>query len=99
MSTDLNPSSTAVEDRVTHGSVSTVLRRADKTTAVNKVRYLERKLFDDNGRVRRGVTPAQATEIVTMINGLRQTLGWLEIDLDGWWRWPANAGAASKSHR
>jgi hypothetical protein len=61
------------------------------------VRYLERELFDDSGHIRRGVTPARAEEIVALINSLRQALGWLEIDLDGRWRWPATAGAASTS--
>jgi hypothetical protein len=97
MSIDLNPLSTAVEDRVTHRDDSTVLRRAQKTSAVTKVRYLERELFDDNGHIRRGVTSARAQEIVAVINDLRQALGWLEIDLDGSWRWPANADPASKS--
>jgi hypothetical protein len=99
MSTDLNRSNTAVEDRVAHRSVSTVLARAEKTIAVTKVRYLERELFDDNGHIRRGVTPTRAQEIVELINDLRQALGWLEIDLDGSWRWPANADGASKSRR
>ena len=97
MSTDLNPSRTAVEDRVTCRMVSTVLPRAEKTAAVTKVRYLERELFDDGGHIRRGVTPARAEEIVALINNLRQALGWLEIDLDGRWRWPASVGAASTS--
>jgi hypothetical protein len=91
MSTDLNPSSTALEDRTSHRMVSTVLPRAQKTAAVTKVRYLERELFDDNGHIQRAVTPARAEEIVALINDLRQALGWLEIDLDGGWRWPASA--------
>jgi hypothetical protein len=98
MSTDLNPSSTAVEDRTSHRMVAPVLPRAEKTTAVTKVRYLERELFDDDGHLKRGVTPARAEEIVALINGLRHALGWLEINLDGEWRWPTNVGAASPSH-
>jgi hypothetical protein len=97
MSTDLNPSSTAVEERATYRYVSTELPRAQKTAAVTKVRYLERELFDDGGHVRRGVSPTRAEETVAQINDLRQALGWLEIDLDGRWRWPANAGVASTS--
>jgi hypothetical protein len=97
MGTDLNPSSTAVEDRVTFGTDSAVLPRAEKTAAVTKVRYLERGLFDDGGRIRRGITPACAEETVALINELREALGWLEIDLDGRWRWPAGTGTASKS--
>src|SRR5262245_50927591 len=97
MSTDLNPSSTAVEERAAYRYVSTVLPRAEKTAAVTRVRYLERELFDDSGQVRRRVSPARAEETVAQINDLRQALGWLEIDLDGRWRWPENAGVASAS--
>ena len=97
MSTDLYPSSTAIEDRATYRSVSPVLPRAEKTAAVTRVRYLERELFDDGGHVRRRISPARAEETVDRINDLRQALGWLEIDLDGRWRWPAGAGVASAS--
>jgi hypothetical protein len=93
--TDLNLSSTAVEDRTTQRMVSTVLPRAEKTAAVTKVRYLERELFDDNGHIQRAVGRARAEEIVELINDLRRALGWLEIDLEGGWRWPASVGAAS----
>lgn len=95
MSTDLNPSSTAVEGGATYRTISTVLRGAEKTAAVTKVRYLEGELFDGEGQIRRGVSPAQAEEIAALINDLRQALGWLEIGLDGRWRWPASAGATS----
>jgi hypothetical protein len=94
MSTDLNPSSTAVEERATYRVSSTLLAGAEKTAAVAKVRYLERELFDDSGHIRRGVTRAQAHEIAALINDIRQALGWLQIGLDGRWRWPAGAGAA-----
>jgi hypothetical protein len=99
MSTDLNPSSIADEDRATNRMVSTILPRAEKTAAAAKVRYLERELFDDGGHIRRGVTPARAAEIVALINDLRHALGWLDIDLDGRWRWPASAGGASISRQ
>jgi hypothetical protein len=89
MSTDLNPSSTAVEDPAPHGMVSRVLPPADKTAAVTKVRYLEGQILDEGGHIRRGVTVARAEEVVGLINDLRQVLGWLQIDLDGRWRWPA----------
>ncbi len=94
MSTDLNPSSTAVEVRATYRMISTVLTGAEKSAAVTKVRYLERELFDDDGHIRRGVIPARAERIAARINDLRRALGWLEIGLDGRWRWPASAGAA-----
>jgi hypothetical protein len=94
MSTDFNPSSTAVEDRATCRVSSTILAGAEKTAAVTKVRYLERELFDDSGHIRRGVTPARAHEIAARINDMRQALGWLQIGLDGRWRWPASASAA-----
>ena len=97
MSTDLYPSSTAVEDRATYRVLRSVLAPVEKTAAVTKVRYLEGELFDDAGHVRRGLTPARADEIVALINNLRQALGWLEIDLDGQWRWPASADSASTS--
>jgi hypothetical protein len=97
MSTSLYPSSTAVEDRATYGSVSPILPQAEKTAAVTKVRYLERELFDDDGHVRRRISPSRAEETVAQINDLRQALGWLEIDLDGRWRWPADAGVGSAS--
>jgi hypothetical protein len=94
MSTDLEPSSTAVEERATYRVSSTILAGAEKTAAVTKVRYLERELFDDSGHVRRGVTPARAHEIASLINDTRQALGWLQIGLDGRWRWPASVHAA-----
>jgi hypothetical protein len=89
MTKDINPSSTAVQDRASCRPISTVLTGADKTAAVTRVRYLEGQLFDDRGHVRRGLTPARADEIAALINGLRQALGWLEIGMDGQWRWPA----------
>ena len=94
MSKDCNPSITAVDDRACHATIPTFLTGAEKTAAVTKVRYLERELFDGGGRIRRGLTPARAEEIDTLINNLRRVLGWLEIGLDGQWRWPASAGTA-----
>jgi hypothetical protein len=88
MNPDLNPSSTAIEDRVTHRIVS---------TALTKLRYLEAELVGDDGHMRRDVTPARAEEIVARINDLRQALGWLQIELDGQWRWPASAEEALTS--
>ena len=99
MSTDLNPPNAVVEDRAAHRWVSTIPTRADKTAAVTKLEYLERELFDSEGHIRRGVTPARAEEIVSLINHLRQGLGWLEIGLDGRWRWPTSVGATFTPHQ
>jgi hypothetical protein len=49
---------------------------------------LEHELFDGDGHVRRRVSREHATAIVDELNQLRATLGWLEIDLEGHWRWP-----------
>jgi len=64
------------------------LAPAHKTAAVTRVRYLERQLFDDDGRRRRNIKEPLVDELVGQINELRQSLGWLEIDLHGQWRWP-----------
>jgi hypothetical protein len=60
----------------------------EKTTAVTRVRWLEQRLFDGDGHVRRQVSREQAQAIVDELNQLRAILGWLEIDLEGRWRWP-----------
>jgi hypothetical protein len=78
-------------EQVSGGLVSSTLPPADKTAAFTRVRYLERELFDDSGHLRRGVTPEHADETVTFINHLRRSLGWLEIDVDGRWRWPVES--------
>jgi hypothetical protein len=99
VSTQLNRSSPDVEDQTPDRMVSTALSIAEKTAAVTKVQYLERELFDDSGHVQRGLTTVQADQIVTLINDLRHALGWLEIDLDGKWRWPPSAQVESTSRR
>lgn len=95
-STDFDPSSAAIGPDIS-GLVSTALSPADKTTALTKVRYLERELLDGDGHIRKGVTSARADEIVDLINELRRALGWLEIDLDGRWRWPERARGEARS--
>ena len=87
-STAASSSSTALQDRATYGIVPTVLSPADKTATVTRVRCLERETFDDRGKIRRGMSLAAVEELVALINDLRRRLGWLEIDLDGRWRWP-----------
>jgi hypothetical protein len=64
------------------------LSKHEKTAAVTKVRWLEQQLFDGDGQVRRHVSREQAHAIVDELNRLRATLGWLEVDLAGRWRWP-----------
>jgi hypothetical protein len=81
----------AAQDPVTCGLSTTALQPADKTAALTRVRYLERELFDDSGHLRGRITPERADETVALINHLRRALGWLEIDLDGQWRWPVTS--------
>jgi hypothetical protein len=64
------------------------LTNQEKTAAVTRVRWLEHQLFDADGQVRRRVRREQAQAIVDELNQLRATLGWLEVDLAGRWRWP-----------
>jgi hypothetical protein len=64
------------------------LTSQEKTAAVARVRWLEQQLFDGDGHVRRRVSRDQAQAIVDELNRLRATLGWLEVDLAGRWRWP-----------
>jgi hypothetical protein len=75
-------------EQVSGGLVGPTLQPADKTAAFTRVRYLERELFDDSGQLPRGMTPERARETVARINHLRRALGWLEIDVEGRWRWP-----------
>jgi hypothetical protein len=82
----------ATHDALSCGFCSTTLQPADKTAALTGVRYLERELFDDTGHLRRGITAETANDAVALINHLRRALGWLEVDLDGRWRWPALSG-------
>lgn len=61
-----------------------------KVAAVAKVRCLEHDLFDGD-RVRRALSRDQAEHLVAQINDLRTALGWLEVNVDGKWRWPQAA--------
>ena len=89
MSTDLLTPSTALTGSPAHRSGSSVASPAEKTAAITRVAYLERDIFDDVGHVRRGLTSEAVEQVVAQINELRFALGWLEINLDGRWRWPA----------
>lgn len=52
------------------------------------VRQLEHDLFDE-GPARPDMTTTTAYAAVERLNELRIRLGWLEVDPDGRWRWPA----------
>ena len=88
---DDEAASGATHDSKSCGFCSPPLQPPDKTAALTGVRYLERGAFDDSGQLRRGITAESANEAVALINHLRRALGWLEVDLDGRWRWPATA--------
>jgi hypothetical protein len=75
-----------------HGITSQVVNKAgltpaEKTAAVTKVRCLEHDLFE-GGRVCRQVSRERAEAVIAELNQLRVGLGWLEIDMEGRWRWP-----------
>jgi hypothetical protein len=81
-----------------HPSVGTIVRPGamtprQKVAAIAKLRCLEHDLFDGE-QVRRDLSRVAAEEIVARLNELRQALGWLEIDLDGHWRWPHHSDPA-----
>jgi hypothetical protein len=63
------------------------LTSEEKTAAIARVRWLERDLFQD-GQVRRRISRDTAEAVVAELNQLRASLGWLEVDLEGRWRWP-----------
>jgi hypothetical protein len=91
-SATITPSLAAQTNTPPAGSVGylddhTPLTGHEKTAAVARVRWLEHQLFED-GHVRRRVTRETAQAIVDELNLLRAALGWLEIDLEGRWRWP-----------
>ena len=77
-------STTAVHARMTPS-------RPDKIAAITRVNYLERLLFDGDGRLRRRTSPERADELLWAINNLRRQVGWLGLDLQHHHRWPDNA--------
>jgi hypothetical protein len=83
-----SPVSLAGWDKGLEHAHGRALAPAQKTAAVTLVRYLERQIFDDDGHRRRHVKEPMLDELVGQINELRHVLGWLEIDLQGKWRWP-----------
>jgi hypothetical protein len=64
------------------------LSPAQKSAAIGKITVLEGQLFDHERRRRRGISEARATELLTEINALRRTLGWLSLDLQHRLIWP-----------
>jgi hypothetical protein len=62
----------------------------EKAAAVTRIQFLEHETFVEGGHLRGGVDPDAAERTLAQINELRHLLGWLEIDLHGQWRWPAN---------
>jgi hypothetical protein len=63
------------------------MSRRQRVAAVSKVRCLEHQLFDGE-RVNRSLSRQAAERLVVQINELRRLLGWLEVDVEGHWRWP-----------
>jgi hypothetical protein len=60
------------------------LTSQERATAIALVRQLEHDLFDE-GPARPDLTGYAA---VDRLNELRTSLGWLEVDPNGRWRWP-----------
>jgi hypothetical protein len=76
---------------VTRGSGSSFaegLSPAEKSAVISKINVLERQLFDDQCRRRRGISEERATELLGEINALRRKLGWLSLDLHHRLVWP-----------
>jgi hypothetical protein len=63
---------------------------SEKADALTRVQFLEHETFGDGGHLRSGVDPDAAERTLAQINELRHLLGWLEIDLNGRWRWPVS---------
>jgi hypothetical protein len=62
---------------------------ATKTATITRVSCMEHDVFDESGHVRRGFSRSEVEDTVAQVNDMRRALGWLEINLDGRWRWPA----------
>ena len=69
------------------------LALADKLALSGRLRHLDGRLFDGEGRVRPGWDPEQTAAMLAEINALRQTLGFAPIDRDHNPSWEA-AGLA-----
>jgi hypothetical protein len=89
MTTELPPPSQATSDTANDHNPLAALTPAQKTAAITRVSCLEHDIFDDGGHIRRGLPRSAVEQSVETINELRRGLGWLEINLDGRWRWPS----------
>jgi hypothetical protein len=79
--TSTDPGAASVVDkRDEAGEPLPSMTPAEKTAAVTRVRYFERLVFDDAGRLRRRLDTARVEELVREINRLRAGLGWLQVD-------------------
>jgi hypothetical protein len=64
------------------------LSPVQKSAMITKINLLERQLFDDQLRRRRGISEERAAELLADINALRRKLGWLNVDLQHRLVWP-----------
>ena len=61
-----------------------------RSVLVRKVALLERRLFDEDGRLRPDLGDEVAGTLLGEINDLRHDLGWLSVDLRHHHTWPAD---------
>ena len=64
----------------------------EKAAAVTKVRCLDHELFDGD-HVSRELSREAAEAVMVELNQLRTSLGWLEVDVQGHWRWPHDSAS------
>ena len=88
---DDEAASGATHDSKSCGFCSPPLQPPDKTAALTGVRYLDASSSTTADSCGEASPRRAANEAVALINHLRRALGWLEVDLDGRWRWPATA--------
>lgn len=61
----------------------------EQAAALAEVHRLEHEVFDGEDNLP-AVTRETARAVIDELNAVRSTLGWLEIDSEGHWRWPAS---------
>ena len=86
LNTDTTVSSTELESY----GIPRRLPLAQRSGMANQVALLEGRLFDDQGRLRPGLSDEVATTRLGKINDLRRDLGWLKLDLHHDYIWPAD---------